>query len=209
MSEKIVFHDSPEAAIPVTVQAWKSTDGRVYLDEYSARLFSATHSKCTKCEDVIPRGTSLCEACRNKIDQARWDQLAADDHTAREWDEGGMVYSAARDKFYAHWESIAADCDGTGEQLIKQIRALRLHHTTPTYAVSKAESCLDGIDEDMPPDTSIFDVEPDLETLIDEFLQKIRETMTQPIYYEPEDVAVLMPRGIRDWLVSWSLESTP
>jgi hypothetical protein len=80
-TEKIINYDSPEAAQPYTMSGWKSSDGRFWKDEHSARYAGCTHLKCSKCENLTKKGWTVCEECRHKNAINRYMALPF-----KEWD---------------------------------------------------------------------------------------------------------------------------
>lgn len=78
MCEKQIFHDSPEAATPIQVTAFKAANGQVFLDEYTARVISETHFKCRDCGAVFSKHYSnsiYCDLCYSKERRKKWESL--------------------------------------------------------------------------------------------------------------------------------------
>ena len=101
MTDKIVMRDSPEAAEYRTgLSGWVSRRGLFYGDrpdsEDMARYDGCTHVACKYCSAPAQKSYAACQECRDKKDLERFEALPRAD-----WDGKAMLYSEARDKYYA------------------------------------------------------------------------------------------------------------
>ena len=61
VEEKIIMFDSPEAAVKVNMDLWKSSDGRLAITEETARYNGCTHKSC-ECGGIMKKGCILTPA---------------------------------------------------------------------------------------------------------------------------------------------------
>ena len=129
MTDKIVMRDSPEAAEYRTgLCGWVSRRGLFYGDrpdsEDMARYDGCTHVACKYCSAPAQKSYTACQECRDKKDLERFEALPRAD-----WDGKAMLYSEARDKYYAGPDDAEDELE-EGETLAD----LRLVVCKPTYA---------------------------------------------------------------------------
>lgn len=92
---KIIPYDSPEAAEQVTVTLWKASNGCLCYTESAARFTGCTHRPCEKCGELTEKSYTICLACREIADAARWKE-----RPRKPWDGKQMVYSDLTDEYY-------------------------------------------------------------------------------------------------------------
>lgn len=140
MTDKIVMFDDDEAAQPHTMTGWKSRDGFFYADEQTARYCGCTHRKCTECGEYTRKHYTLCDKCREIKQVERYNAMPR-----AEWDGKAMLYSDARDEYYA-------DMDGA-EDVIEEgetIESLRLIICEQNYVRPlDSDYCSDDLADDM------------------------------------------------------------
>src|ERR1700760_2046399 len=73
-TKRVVMYNSPEAAVPVIIGAWKAIDGKIYTSESSARYMSHTHKVC-ECGKTMERGYTACKWCRYENTIKRYNAL--------------------------------------------------------------------------------------------------------------------------------------
>ena len=131
-----IFCDSPEAATPVQVTAYRTPKGQLFLEEDVARRAAATHRRCESCATPIPcPAWSKCNPCR-EIEEAQ--RYAA--KPRKPWDGVAMVYSEVLDEYFSSPEDAReaaiernADRDEEEESAIDP-NNLRLVICEPCYA---------------------------------------------------------------------------
>ena len=79
-NEKIILFDSDEAAQPITLSGWQSSDGFFFRDESSARYRGCTHKICD-CGKPMSKFYTKCESCRFVSQVEKYDKLPF-----KEWD---------------------------------------------------------------------------------------------------------------------------
>jgi hypothetical protein len=99
-----IFEDSPEAATPITVTAWKSRTGHIFLEERAARYNGATHRRC-QCGGTVAMNDRMCYPCREKHDVERW-QKSWEAGGKLVWDGETPIYSDAWDRYFFDFESL-------------------------------------------------------------------------------------------------------
>src|SRR5208282_2864582 len=97
--EKIVMHDSPEAATRVEMLGWKSRDGIFYpgdnpSSEYGARWSGCTHQTC-ECGNIYNKGRVRCRSCQAKLDSEKYYALPI-----AEWDGETPTCDDGLDKYF-------------------------------------------------------------------------------------------------------------
>ena len=90
-----IMRDSPEAATPITIQAWQSSDGNVYLQEDVARYAGCTHVACRKCSAPVEKNWLDCEPCRDAADRERYLAMPR-----KAFDGTCLLYSQARNQYF-------------------------------------------------------------------------------------------------------------
>lgn len=138
---KLIPYDSPEAAQRVTVDLWKSSDGRLFSDEASARFTGCTHRPCTTCGKLAEKSYTICTECRVVADDARWNTKPR-----KPWDGEQMVYSQFLDEYHDSPDSALEsaqieDPDATMD-------GLRLVLCRPRFAQIDSETFQDITPED-------------------------------------------------------------
>jgi len=122
--KSIIMLDSPEAAEPGTMNGWYARGGYFYFDERSARFAGCTHRPCETCGKPVVKSYIYCPECRAKRDADRYNALPT-----APWDGIQMVYSEARDEYYASPDEAEDELE-EGED----IATLRLVLCDPVYA---------------------------------------------------------------------------
>jgi hypothetical protein len=137
--EKIIMHDSEEAAQPVTITLWKSSTGRLYDDERSARYDGSTHVDCKTCGEPAEKPYTLCDKCKAKAELERYLAMPS-----AEWDGVSMIYSDTRDQYYASPDEAYDEIEEGGD-----LSELRLIICEPNYVRPlEGEYCCDEMSED-------------------------------------------------------------
>jgi len=89
------------------LEGWTGPDGKYYGKgedgERQARYANSTHKKC-ECGNIMSRGWSVCDTCRNKRVQERYESLEA-----VEWD--GKSYMCVDDNFFTSMEEVFEYCE--------------------------------------------------------------------------------------------------
>jgi hypothetical protein len=126
-AKEVVFADDPRAAEPVTVTAYKSLDGHIYLHEQAARYGSATHSRCDECSAPTVKGWSLCDDHRIKANDAKYAALDAAPQR-----KDGLLYSRATEKFTDDPDELLEELENEGYEVFT-LEDLQLVCTDPHY----------------------------------------------------------------------------
>ncbi len=114
----VIMFDSDEAAhLQTGISGWVSRHG-LFMgnDERAARYDGCTHRRCEDCGKPCEKSWLVCAECREKRDIARYNAMPKE-----EWDEKGMLYSAAANKYFSDWgeaEDSLEDDGGTIESLM-------------------------------------------------------------------------------------------
>jgi hypothetical protein len=174
--EKIVMYDSDSAARYVeNVKGWVDINNRFWGDskdsENMARYSSHTHKMC-ECGELMKKGRTKCEKCREKAEIERYNKLPF-----REYD-GGLVYSHYADKWFSNSEEIEDYCD---EENIK-FADLRLVFGKPERF---SELSGDMWDEVLPEDS-----DGELPKKLQEALDALNKVISElpPVSYSPDNV---------------------
>lgn len=181
-----IFQDSPEAAVPVQVTAWRTPKGQVFIDESIARYVAATHSRCQSCATPMPKpALARCDECQ-KIEDAK--RYAA--KPRKPWDGKSMVYSEALDDFFSSPEDAREIAIERNEDRDDEEEApidpddLRLVICEPCYAPEiDADYFCDLMEEPEIPDA--------FASVIDAFNEVASKTV---VSWEPGKFAVEMPQ---------------
>ncbi|KKN34691.1 hypothetical protein LCGC14_0791180 [marine sediment metagenome] len=106
---KVIMFDSNEAAqYRTNLSGWVSGNGRYWgEDERAARYDGCTHRLCEDCGGPTEKGWLVCKECRYIRDEARYKSMPKE-----EWNEKGMLYSDALDKYFSSWDEIEDYCEG-------------------------------------------------------------------------------------------------
>lgn len=99
------MYDSPEAAQPITVTAWKTPQGTVYLDEHIARYSGCTHRLC-ECGNEAKKTYSKCKSCHHKAVTERWQNLPE-----KVWDGNEPIAMYDGDKYFFSEDDLAVYCE--------------------------------------------------------------------------------------------------
>lgn len=94
METKVILYDSPEAAQLKTLTLWVDKDNRPWATEDMARYSSHTHKKCD-CGELMSRGWTKCDMCRNTSALERYYKLPVEP-----WTNQSGVYSDVLDKYF-------------------------------------------------------------------------------------------------------------
>lgn len=180
-TEKVILRDSPEAAQPVTVTAWKSSTGRLFFDEWSARYDGSTHSLCEDCGEPSEKPYTVCDSCRDLREEAKYEALPR-----AEWDGKAMLYSETKERYYSAPEYAEDDLE-EGQTLAD----LRLVICEPNYA-RRLEP--DDFADDLPEDGDTPDW---LYEAINAFNQAIEKG--EPLSWSPGKVALGDPVQTDRW----------
>ncbi len=123
---KVILFDSNEAAQYWTnLAGWVSWNGRYFGDgERAARYDGCTHRPCEDCGEPAPKSWLVCKKCRILRDETRYNAMPKE-----EWNEKGMLYSDAHDKYFSSWDGIEYYCED--EEI--GIDKLRLIICEPNY----------------------------------------------------------------------------
>lgn len=92
--EKIIMFDSPEAAVEVNMDLWKSSDGRLAVKEETARYNGCTHKVC-ECGSIMKKWQMKCDSCSNELKRKQFLALPF-----REWDLVSPVCTTDEDKYF-------------------------------------------------------------------------------------------------------------
>lgn len=181
-TEKVILRDSPEAAQPVTVIGWKSSTGRVFFDEYSARYDGATHCICSDCGEIARKPYTVCKPCQNLRDEAKYKAMPK-----KEWDGHAMLYSDLLEKYYSGISEAMDDLDNSNE--VKTIADLRLVICEPNYARQ--------IDGDYFVDDLPDDAEGDLPGWLEEAIDEFNTAVSKggPLSWSPGKFALKLEDG--------------
>jgi hypothetical protein len=98
--EKIIMFDSPEAAVKVNMDLWKSSDGRLAVTEAAARYNGCTHKVC-ECGKIMKKYQIRCDSCDFKSDREIFLALPF-----REWDLISPVCTTDGDKYFFNEEDL-------------------------------------------------------------------------------------------------------
>lgn len=98
---KVVMWDSDEAAKWTEgISGWVSRDGFFWgKDERAARYSGCTHVLCEDCGSPIDKGHLICRECTRKREIKKYEAMPK-----AEWNEAGMIYSIALNKYFSCWE---------------------------------------------------------------------------------------------------------
>lgn len=176
--EEVILKKDPRAATyRMDIQGWVSRHGD-YCGEYEmvARAKGCTHWTCSGdgCEEVTKKGTSFCPVCEEKRAQKWYDSL-----DKAEWGNGDPAYSVAYDVWFYDTDD-AMDFCFEHELCLNDLRLLVTQPVEPRE-LEPWEFY------DLPLDCD-YDIPPQLQKLVDEFNQAVRDL--PPLYYEYSDKAV-------------------
>ena len=124
-AEKVTITKPDGSAIDGWIS--KTNTNVVWLEEHMARYNGCTDMPCSECDGRMEKGWTLCEKCRAKHDQKRWDEAYKN---AVAWDGKEYLNAYDTDKFFF-------DADELGEYLYEFMEAggvledVQLVHTKP------------------------------------------------------------------------------
>jgi len=175
-TEKKIMYDDKNAARYVTsIKGWVDINNRYYGDnqesEHMARWSSCTHKKCA-CGNIMSKGYSKCEECRNKETIERYNKLQYQEYN------GELVYSHLADKYFANTDEIEDYC--FDEDL--NFKDLRLVFCKPNY--------FDQVDSDLWDELLPEDSDGELPNKLQEALDSLNKVISElpPASYSPGDV---------------------
>ena len=151
---KVIMFDSEEAAQHQTgLTGWVSRQGHYWgNDERAARYDGCTHTRCEDCREPVDRGRLICPQCHEIRQIKRYTAIPKE-----EWNEVGMLYSDAYDKYFSSWEEIEGYCED--EEI--SIDKLRLIICEPQYLplISDDYGCDELAEDGELPDSVIQAIE--------------------------------------------------
>lgn len=173
--EKIILPDSPEAAEPVTITAWKSRGGEYYFDEWYARFAGCTHTPCTDCGKPVNRSYVRCKECQEKEDIRIYNNRPKES-----WDKEGMIYSDAYDEYFESLDEAREFLDTFDQK--KTLEDLRLLICKPQHvkALDADDFVVELLEDGEAPDW--------LEDAVEAFNKAI--SGHEPLSYTPGKIAV-------------------
>ena len=173
--EKIILPDSPEAAEPVTITAWKSRGGEYYFDEWYARFAGCTHTPCTDCGKPANRSYVRCKECQEKEDIRIYNNRPKES-----WDKEGMIYSDAYDEYFESLDEAREFLDTFDQK--KTLEDLRLLICKPQHvkALDADDFVVELLEDGEAPDW--------LEDAVEAFNKAI--SGHEPLSYTPGKIAV-------------------
>jgi len=154
MEKQMVIFNSDEAAqYRTNLEGWVSRHGRYWgNDERAARYDGCTHRPCEDCGEPTEKGWLVCNVCREKRDKVRYEALSE-----KIWNEEGLIYSDAVQKYFSSWDEVKEYCD---EEEI-EVGALRLLICDEQYLPLLADDygCDELADDGELPDAAIEAIE--------------------------------------------------
>lgn len=157
--EKIILPESPEAAHKETREVWVDRNGRSFFDERTARWSGTTHLRC-ECGTVVKKNGS-CRICADKREAARYAAMPK-----KPWD-GKTPLCMDGDRWFYSIEDV---WDYMEEYDVK-IDGMPLIIGEPVYARPIPD---DWFANELPEETDIEDIDPDLAKMIDDLNEYIR-----------------------------------
>jgi hypothetical protein len=174
VGDKIVLPEDAGTAIPVTATEYIALDGRRYATERAARWASATHARCSECQQPNEKRYTICSACREKRSVAK--------HAARKrkpWDGEQMVYSEVLDRYFVSPDDAMGAAEDDGSSLYD----LRMLLCEPVYP-RRLEP--DYFCDDLPEDGDMPD---DVLEAIDVFNEAVKGIV---LSWRPSEIALLL-----------------
>jgi hypothetical protein len=130
MSDFVLFNSPEAASFRTNIKGWVSRDGVFFGDmtdsERIARYAGCTHRPCDTCGKPAEKMYTLCDECRKKKDDERWEQLPK-----KEWDGKGMVCVYEGDEYFDDVEIAIESLMEDG----MDPKDIRLVETVPVYLV--------------------------------------------------------------------------
>lgn len=174
LAEDVVLRDSPEAATEITVTAWQSRKGLIYLDQNIARWDGSTHRLCKRGHLIPKQGyCELCEPLDNQEEYATY--------STQKWNDE-VLYSMANDTWFFDKESVLNALKESG----KSAQELMLVLTEPTFAQEIDPD--DYYEGDLPDGITVPD---EIETAFDVLNEAIKNCNT-PLCYYPSKIAAII-----------------
>ena len=178
-SSEVILFGSPDAAMKVTVEMWRTPNGSLYEHERDAMYAGCTHRRCDSCGSVVDRNSLFCAACSDKAEAHRYADLPR-----KKWDGSSPAYSGVTQEFYSSFEDAADALDSDHDSL----ESLRLQTCKPVYGSE--------IDEDFFCDELPDGDAPEaIERAIYAFNAAVRAA--GPLSWEPDDYAVDLDGGAK------------
>lgn len=170
----VVLPDSPEAATEITVTAWQSRKGLIYLDQNIARWDGSTHRLCKR--DHLTPKHGYCEICVPLDNQEEYAT-----YPTQKWN-GEILYSMANDEWFFDKESVLNALKESG----KSAQELMLVLTEPTLAQEIDPD--DYYESDLPDGINVPD---EIATAFDALNEAIKNCNT-PLCYYPSKIAAII-----------------
>jgi len=144
MTEQLqILPDSPLAAQPVTITAWKARNGQLYWDEQTARYAGSTHSLCKRCQCVTSKDWTLCLGCREKLEIERFEAMPRAD-----WDGESMIYSQVLDKYFRDMNEVEEALEDLDEPITKADARLVICRPNRARQIDPDDFFVDDLPED-------------------------------------------------------------
>jgi len=166
-----------DVAWKITIDMWQSSDGRLFMDEASARYHGCTHRPCNTCGEPARKMYTHCDLCRAESTRRRYSRLEG-----KAWDESNPVCTYDDDRYFFSLDEIEDYCD----EFECSIDDLMLVHCAPQYAF---ELYPDEIYEDILSEDC--DVPPNIESAFAALNRTIIES-DEILSWVPSDIAVVV-----------------
>jgi len=126
----MILDTSDEAAKLVTLELWQSSKGNLYMREDAARYDGCTHRACKVCGAPASKYYTLCNDCRFKSDQNRYEN-----REKIAWDYETLIYSETLDKYIFDADDLDQAIADFDQPLIDECieASLRLVSCEPVY----------------------------------------------------------------------------
>ena len=174
LAADVILPDSPEAASEITVTAWQSRKGLIYLDQNIARWDGSTHRICKRGHLNPKQG--YCEICVPLDNQEEYAT-----YPTQKWN-GEILYSMANDEWLYDTASVFALLNESG----KSVQELMLVLAEPTFA--------QGIDPDDYYEGDLpngITVPYEIESAFDALNEAIKNC-NKPLCYYPSKIAAII-----------------
>jgi hypothetical protein len=164
--KKIIMYNSDEAAKPVSLDGWLSSDGYFYPNgkdpkkaEEMARFKGCTHKEC-ECGGITEIGWLICRTCRDKKDRERYEALEYVEYT------GQPVCIWDNDEYFFDDSAIESYIDDYDLDEIDLLVCEPVHPQSFDYDEHYAD--------EMPEDTYFSDICPDIADAFEKANELIR-----------------------------------
>jgi hypothetical protein len=140
--KQVLFNSDEAAQYRTNLSGWVSRGGRYCgNDERAARYDGCTQMICEDCGKPCDKGWLVCKECSNKRDKKRYESLPVE-----VWNEVGMIYSDAADRYFSNWDEVDDFLEDEGGD----IEGLRLTICEPQYLplLDPSEFGCDSLAED-------------------------------------------------------------